>query len=320
MNLLRDPWIPVREGATFRQLTYRELLCTDRPGQQIALPRDDLELACIELLAALTQVVFAPDGSASLRDMVLRPLDEAVFDDRVAGFVNWFSVDSGETPFMQRLDPGTEAVTPVQKLFAGLPAGNNHAFFNTPTECESVCPSCAAIALFNLFTHVPNMSGKHKGGLRGNAPISTIVHATELRRMVWLNVLDQQRVRDLLPGAHCGEPVWVKPIEQGQNISAGDIGMLRGLFWTPVLAKLQWGGGGACDCCGATASRCATGVLFGSKLKFGVSGLWPHPYSPRQINVPRVDKKGKADRPSPPSRSDRWPRLGLSSQRCSSKW
>ena len=64
MNLLEDPWIPVRadDGAgAFRLLTYRDLLC--EPGQhwQISLPRDDLELACLQLLACMTQVMYLPD-------------------------------------------------------------------------------------------------------------------------------------------------------------------------------------------------------------------------------------------------------------------
>lgn len=58
MNLLTDPWIPVRpDGGTgpLQLLTYRQLLCAPDPGWRIALPRDDLELACLQLLGSLTQ-------------------------------------------------------------------------------------------------------------------------------------------------------------------------------------------------------------------------------------------------------------------------
>ena len=52
MNLLEDAWIPVRAdggAGAFRLLTYQELLC--EPGNwQVSLPRDDLELACVQLL------------------------------------------------------------------------------------------------------------------------------------------------------------------------------------------------------------------------------------------------------------------------------
>ncbi|MCM8597095.1 MAG: type I-E CRISPR-associated protein Cse1/CasA, partial [Candidatus Accumulibacter sp.] len=63
MNLLEDPWIPVRadNGAgAFRLLTYRALLCEPGQNWQISLPRDDLELACLQLLVCMTQVMFLP--------------------------------------------------------------------------------------------------------------------------------------------------------------------------------------------------------------------------------------------------------------------
>ena len=60
MNLLNDPWIPIRKGADFKHIAYKELLCSEQSDLQVALPRDDLELACIQMLAALTQVIFMP--------------------------------------------------------------------------------------------------------------------------------------------------------------------------------------------------------------------------------------------------------------------
>jgi CRISPR system Cascade subunit CasA len=64
MNLLKDPWIPVRaDGGSgpFCLLTYQQLLC--EPGNwQVSLSRDDLELACVQLLVCMTQVMFLPRG------------------------------------------------------------------------------------------------------------------------------------------------------------------------------------------------------------------------------------------------------------------
>lgn len=294
MNLLRDPWIPVRKGSDFKQITYKELLCSEQSDLQVALPRDDLELACIQMLAALTQVIFMPVDKKGLRARIKTPLTEQEYDAGIKKHLEWFDLEHPQWPFMQVLDPGASESTLIQKLFPGLPAGVSHAFFNEVNECRKVCPSCAVISLFNLCTHTPNMSGKHKGGLRGNAPISTMVYDGSLRRMIWKNVLSKDIVDQIFVGSRTEQPVWVEPIEEKRKISATSIGMIRGLFWTPVLVRLQSKQEMiSCDCCGLPFSVAIEDFVLGSDFKFEIQGLWPHPYSPRQLNLQKENKKSK---------------------------
>ena len=77
MNLLDDPWIPVRadSGAgALRLLTYRQLLGEPGHDWQISLPRDDLELACLQLLVCMTQVMFLPRDDRELLARIEHPL------------------------------------------------------------------------------------------------------------------------------------------------------------------------------------------------------------------------------------------------------
>jgi CRISPR system Cascade subunit CasA len=294
MNLLIDPWIPIRKGADFEPISFKELLCSEQPDLQVALPRDDLELACIQMLAALTQVIFMPKDKKELRGRVKTPLSEKEYEDGVEKYKEWFDLDHPKWPFMQVLETGTDEPTPIQKLFPGLPAGNNHAFFNGTDECEKICPSCASIGLFNLCTHTPNLSGKHKGGLRGNAPISTLIYDGNLRRMTWMNVLEKEAVDRLYLGEREKTPVWVEPIQEGKQIFATSIGMTRGMFWAPILVRLQSKQADIiCDCCGKSSEIEIHGFLLGSDFKFEVVGVWPHPFSPRQLNLQKENKKGK---------------------------
>jgi len=294
MNLLKDPWIPVRDGAAFRQIAYKELLCKEQPGLQVALPRDDLELACIEMLAALTQVIFIPEDRKELRARVKTPLGEEEYDRGVAKYMEWFDMDHPRWPFMQVAELDVDTPTPVQKLFPGLPAGNNHAFFNGTDEVNRACLSCAAIGLFNLCTHTPNLSGKHKGGLRGNAPVSTMIYGSKLRKMIWVNVLSRTSIDRILPGDRDMTPVWVDPIDPGKSIPAASIGLARGLFWAPVHARfVKTCSKARCDCCGCETDVWTNGFLLGSDLKFEIVGLWPHPYSPRQMNLQKENSKGQ---------------------------
>lgn len=294
MNLLKDPWIPVRNGAKFKQITYENLLCSEQPDLQVALPRDDFEMACIQMLAAMTQVIFIPKDKKELRVRIKTPLLEKEYNEGIKKYEEQFDLDHPKWPFMQVLDTGTGESTSIQKLFPGLPAGNNHAFFNEKDECEKTCPSCAAIGLFNLCTHTPNISGKHKGGLRGNAPISTMIYDASLRKMVWMNVLSQEMADGIMLGERTESPVWVENIKQGEKIQATSIGMARGFFWSPILVKLiSREESILCDCCGGKSNMEIRGFLLGSDFKFTVNGLWPHPYSPRQLNLQKENKKGK---------------------------
>lgn len=294
MNLLLDKWIPVRDSADYRQISYKELLCTEQPELQVAIPRDDLEMACIQMLSAMTQVIFMPKDKKGLRSRIKTPLSEQEFEEGIKGYLDWFDLDHKKWPFMQVPDLKVKEKTPIQKLFPGMPAGNNHAFFNEKDEYEKVCQSCAAIGLFNLCTHTPNISGKHKGSLRGNAPVSTIIYDGILRKMIWMNVLSEEIVGRVFIGDCIKSPVWIEKIIENKNISSKDIGIERGLFWTPILLKLlQQKSEIVCDCCGHRSDTQIRKFFLGSDFKFEVTGLWPHPYSPRQLNILKKDKKGK---------------------------
>jgi len=49
MNLLTDAWVPVRELGRFKQVPLAEVLCEDK-DISLSLPRDDLEMAALQLL------------------------------------------------------------------------------------------------------------------------------------------------------------------------------------------------------------------------------------------------------------------------------
>ncbi len=287
MNLLTDAWIPVYYRGRFRHIGYRDLICGHEEGT-LSLPRDDLELAALQLLASLTQSVFTPKDAAQLRDRAENPMSETDFDRGVDPFLEWFVLDHPRTPFLQVRNIRAKEATPIQKLFIGLPEGHNHAFFNEPGEISQACAACSAIALFNQSSVCPSFGGGFKGGLRGSAPITTLIHDDPLRPCVWKNVLHKEWVDRLLPpdGGLNETPVWIDPIRAGDTYYPHRIGMSKGLFWQPAHVELiPKSGAGKCDCCGAEADK-----LFGGfwKEKFSAFSvkeppLWPHPHSPRQI-------------------------------------
>lgn len=294
MNLLEAPWIPVRadHGAgAFQLLTYRALLCEPGQSWQISLPRDDLELACLQLLASMTQVMFLPDDDPALRRRLAHPLTSAEFDAGIAPFADWFDLDHPTQPFMQTRGVKAAEVTPIQKLLIGLPEGNNHAFFNEAGEVGHLSGSVAAIALFNQASNCPSFGGGFKGSLRGGAPITTLVFDADLRRMVWRNVLTRPRVAERqidAPGPAQDQPTWVSPIAEKSTIHWNQIGLMRGLFWQPAHVELVMADPlRACDVLGGEATSGYSGFLK-EKFNFTVEGMWPHPHGAMNMTL----KKG----------------------------
>lgn len=288
MDLLKDPWIPVRpDGGTgpFKWLTYEGLLCSEGTWQ-VSLPRDDLELACVQLLVCMTQVMFLPEDDGILRARLRAPLAPEEFADGVAPCTQWFDLDHPTQPFMQSRGVKGEW-TSVQKLLPGLPektstSASAHCFFNEVSEVRQIGGPIAAIALFNQASNSPSFGGGFKGSLRGGAPITTLVAGSNLRETVWRNVLALSRVRERLPGYDVDftrdQPTWVRPIKRQETVHWNEIGLVRGLFWQPARVEmLRAAEVSACDVLGTERQPVYTGFR---KQKFGftVAGLWPHPH------------------------------------------
>jgi CRISPR system Cascade subunit CasA len=298
MNLLKHPWIPVRPQAGrgySRLLTLEELFC--RPEQwQIALPRDDLEMACLQLLVSFAQVMFPPEDSSTLRNRVKTPLSLEEFSDGVDKLRDWFDLEHPEWPFMQTRGVKADEVTPIQKLLIGLPEGNNHAFFNEAGEIKFLSAAVTAVALFHQAVNCPSFGGGFKGGLRGSAPITTLVSGDHLRETVWRNVLTHESIDDLLPGYDFDfskdQPTWVQPIKAGEVFPTTRIGLLRGLFWQPAHIELvRADQETACQLLGSPVGPAYFGFLK-EKFTYTAEGApWPHPHGAIQITT----KKGKRE-------------------------
>ena len=297
MDLLEAPWIPVRAdggSGAFQLLSYQKLLC-EEGAWRISLPRDDLELATIQLLVCMTQIMFLPGDEDVLLERQDTPLTAAEFADGIAPCRDWFDLDHPTQPFMQTRGVVAKEVTPIQKLLIGLPEGTNHAFFNEPGEVGALSAPIAAIALFHQATNCPSFGGGFKGSLRGGAPITTLVDGRTLREQIWRNVLTPNLIRRDFPGWRHDftndQPTWIAPIQGKETIHAHRIGLVRGLFWQPTHVELIASPeSGPCDMLGVEAGSCYSGFRK-EKFNFTLEDTWPHPHGVIQSSV----KKGKLE-------------------------
>jgi CRISPR system Cascade subunit CasA len=161
MDLLQFPWIPVIEDAAVSHISFEQLLCSPN-HYQLSMPRDDMELAALQLLISLAQCIFTPKDRNELVQRAWHPLAQETYWQAVEPYRAWFMLDHPQHPFMQSRGVKAKETTPIQKLFIGLPEGNNHALFNNKGEIVAVCGSCAAIALFNQAFNCPSFGGGFK--------------------------------------------------------------------------------------------------------------------------------------------------------------
>ena len=283
MNLLTDQWIPVRplQSGGPEKLTLKTLLCGDGKWE-VSLPRDDMELAALQLLICLVQVMMTPDSAKELKQRIAKPLTEDFFENAISPYNDWFQLDHKEYPFMQR--KGAKVETPMDKLMAGLTGATNCCFVNEPALALRLCGGCVSIALFNLASCSPSFGGGFKPGLRGPAsPVTTLIQGRHLRDTVWLNILSKLSLNSVMPWHNVTreqKPTWMDEVKPREKIIAQSIGLARGLFWQPAYVEvLPAMDDGKCSCCGFQDDNLYS-VFNKDKFFYEIDGKWPHPHTP----------------------------------------
>ena len=289
MNLLIDKWIPIQQSGLQEKISLGQLLCGEKEGE-LCLPRDDMELACLQLIIAITQVLFTPNDKKALAQRINNPLCDADYIDGCKGKKDWFDLNHSETPFMQFRGVKAKEPTGMEKLMAGVADGTNKAFVNPQGLVVGLCSGCAAIALYNMAYNVPSMGGGFKSGMRGSTPITVMIKGESLRKTIGLNLLTRESLETELPwyqGTLAQKPNYVDPISANAKITASQIGLVRGLLWQPAHFELcPANSSGKCSCCGEeTALHSGFNK---EKFNYTVEGVWPHPLSARMF----VTKKG----------------------------
>jgi CRISPR system Cascade subunit CasA len=292
MNLLTDPWVPIRPaGGPTEKINLQTLLC-DPQKRTLCLPRDDMELATLQLLICLLQVIWPPKDDSQFRQRIGQVFTEEEFQNGIEPWLTTFDLTHPEHPFMQVKGVKAKAATGMDKLLAGLTGATNCTFVNEPGQGGALCSACAATALFNQANNAPGFGGGFKSGLRGGTPVTTLIRGEDIRTTLWLNVLTKTRLDACIPQwQETPKATWQSPIKAGEKIQAATIGLLRGLFWQPAHIELcPPVSGGHCSACGFKSDSLYDGFLK-AKFNFTVEGLWPHPHSPRLQQI----KKGNTE-------------------------
>lgn len=276
MNLLTSKWIPIESDYT----TLEDILC-GKATYKVMSKRDDFEFAMIQLLICIVQSIFLPNNYEELEKLRDKPISQKHYRKAIKTYLQWFDINHPTHPFMQIRDLKRDDPTKIQKLFAGLPAGTSHTFWDSNNAIQQVCAGCAAIALFNQANNAPSFGGGYLNSIRGRAPITCFVGGNNLRETIWNNIIPAIKLEKAMPGFQYrnNAPVWVDLPEKDETVNSEQIGLLRGLFWQPAHIELKPGSPGCCDFCDCNASILYSGFKM-KRFRYFLNGLWPHPHSP----------------------------------------
>ena len=208
LNLISDPWIPVRDRNDQRRTIAPWQMADDqllRPDW----PRPDLNLGCLEFLIGL---VFLADPPENVEDWEERQApDPDRLRERLAPYRRAFELTGGGPSFLQDFGPLEGEPHPPEMLFMDSPGTKtmkeNADFMVRRGRYGALAPGLAAMALYTLQAHAPQGGTGYRTSMRGGGPMVTLVDPERGRglwRLVWANTpYGQAADIDALP--------WMKP-------------------------------------------------------------------------------------------------------------
>ncbi len=305
LNLITDPWLPIRRTRGERDRVRIADLCADhpdRPAARFDWGRPDLDVACLELVIGILTVAFAPATEEALFDL-MDAADPAAVQRRLDPLAPAFALDGAKPRFLQdQADLGGE-ILPVDALLIDGTA----EYFAKPGRFGTapvLSRAAAAVALYALQAFAPSGGRGHRTSLRGGGPMTTLVvpNETESARPLWdLLTSNVPKMRDdeappATPGASPRLFPWLGPTLTSEEKGAPQVHdsdrrvhPLQVFFGMPrrlVLVFAPNPEGTRCAVTGDVDEVVATG--FGARHGGTNYGAWLHPLTPY-----RADKTGK---------------------------
>ena len=307
MNLINDPWIPIRRSdGTHELIAPWQLTETANPVMVLDAPRSDFNGALMQFLIGLLQTAATPDTHEKWLDWLEVPPTPNTLKAQFAQYVNAFELQGEQGSFMQDFDAlDGSSLNGIAELLIESPGGNtvkeNKDHFIKRGQVEGMCRSCAATALFTLQTNAPSGGQGHRTSLRGGGPLSTLVMLDEhsdlpndLWRRIWLNVLDQLQLGTLTGDVSKSTLPDIFPWlaktrasekNTGKETTPLDTSPLQMYWGMPRRIRVQWTSEqtGHCDVCDAHAENLVNQY---QTKNYGINytSAWQHPLSPYSLN------------------------------------
>lgn len=199
MNLLHDPWIPVRDEHGQRAWITPDRL-SEPQWRAFDADRPDFNGALAQFAIGLLQTTTSVADSIEWRRLFRVPPDAGTLREWFEPVAAAFELDGDGSRFMQDFGLATEAgkSSPIAELLIEAPGEStvtsNRDFFVKRNLVNKLCPACAATAALTLQLNAPEGGRGHFTGMRGGGPLTTLIWQsgkTPLWEQLWLNVADR---------------------------------------------------------------------------------------------------------------------------------
>ncbi len=296
MNLLTEPWLPVRKRDDSRewvdptQLARPDIVAFDAD-------RADFSGAFVQFAIGLLQTAAPVERNRDWRKLFDAPptVDALAqwFDPLRAAFE--FNGDGARFMQDRTLTAEDGSRSDIGALLIEAPgestAKDNKDLFVKRGHVSQLCPACAAAALFTLQLNAPSGGAGHRTGLRGGGPLTTLLLAPEgssLWHHLWLNVIERERFLDTdtsqLDSPHFTFP-WLEPMSAIQK-EGGETAPVQThpahVFWAMprrIRLNLHEVRSGDCDICARPSSALVSSYQTRNH-GLNYKGAWNHPLSP----------------------------------------
>lgn len=297
MNLLTEPWLPVRKRDGTREWIGPSRL-SDPDIVAFDADRADFNGALAQFAIGLLQTTTPVDSPMEWRRLFNNPPDGVTLQSWFAPVISAFEFNGNGARFMQDLSlkPEDGSTCEIGALFIEAPGENalknNRDHFIKRAGVSATCPHCTAAALFTMQVNAPAGGAGHRTGLRGGGPLTTLLLSKDTAALwqdLWLNVRERRAFL-----AHAGDPKkeakhstfpWLADISAIQR-DGGETTPVQvhpaHVYWAmPRRIRLNFDASrsGTCDICGRDSQQLLSEYVtrnYGLNYK----GAWDHPLSP----------------------------------------
>ncbi len=203
MNLLKDKWIKViRKDGSLDEIVPFEITAQfqENPIIDVVTPRADFKAALYQFFIGLFQTVYCPQDDQDWEDKFNTPPTPEDLKQKTDKVAFAFELFGEEYRFMQDISLSkSQNEQEISQLFIESPGENtlklNKDHFIKRNTINTICPKCAALALFTLQTNAPSGGQGHLTSLRGGGPLTTLLKyipktdSPTLWQDIWLNIL-----------------------------------------------------------------------------------------------------------------------------------
>jgi CRISPR system Cascade subunit CasA len=311
LNLIRDPWIPVRHRSGRRSIRAPWDVLGDAadPAVAVAGPRADFDGGIVQLLIGLLQTVMPPRDPDEWLERMERPPDAGELRRRLEPLAGSFELLGPAPRFQQDVYIAVvpSKTEPIEKLLIDFGSRDGRDHFVQNGSVGALCLPCTAAALATFQTSAPKGGSGHLTSLRGGSPLTTLVVSAaveaSLWMTLWLNVMPSTSIATQDASALVSETLlpWLRRTKrtnesQAIKLTPDDCHPYHFFFAMPRRIWLREPVVGDCGVCGAQDLEIIRDY---STRPRGIKyiGSWTHSLSPyrRLKSEERSAVKGDAD-------------------------